>query len=189
MEKPNHKTGKRQGWLRRLAPRMSVFLAGILFAVLCFVGLNLAMEPVSHSNYCGGQCHEMKTSFDTWQLSGHGANKDGYRVECVDCHLPPKDQYFTHMTAKAYAGAKDILKHYFGPPYDVEKLRSKVLAHIPNDTCTHCHDDLLRKPGSTAARTAHLAVATEPDRPEHRCVECHENVGHERHNTLFSPDK
>jgi nitrate/TMAO reductase-like tetraheme cytochrome c subunit len=173
--------------LKKIRKHSLAFLAGIVFAVLCFVGLNAAMEPVSKSEYCGSKCHEMKTAYQTWEVSEHGANKSGVRVECVGCHLPPKDEYFRHMAAKAYAGAKDIYKHHFGSEYDVEKIRKKVFANISSRVCLHCHNDLLVKPSSSAARIAHVASLAQPESVDHRCVKCHENAGHERQNKLFSP--
>ena len=171
----------------RLKKRIPTLTVGFVFAILCFLGLNAAMEPVSKSEYCGGECHEMSTAYQSWELSVHGGNKYGYRVECIDCHLPAKDRYFTHVVAKAYEGGKDVYAHYFGDEYDVEKQRLDVLGHIPNERCQNCHDDLLFKPSDAAARTAHQAVKAEPDKPENRCVECHEHIGHERQNTLFQP--
>ena len=171
---------------KSMKKRILTFLAGVIFAVLCFVALNLVMIPVSTSEYCGGKCNEMNTAYLSWELSPHGANAKGFRVECIDCHLPPKDKYFTHITAKAYAGAKDTYKHYFGPEYDAGGMRKKILDQISNKICLHCHDNLLGKPGSSAARIAHTAVLAEPDAPENRCVECHEDVGHQRQKKLFS---
>lgn len=164
----------------RIKKTLAVFLCGFVFALLCFVLINLAMEPVSTSQYCGSKCHEMNTAYKSWKLSPHGANEFGFRVECVDCHLPPKENFFRHLTAKVHAGAKDIYMHKFGPDYDVEKLRSKVLDHISNQTCLHCHDDLLAKPPNSAAREEHTAVLDKPEAPENRCVECHEDIGHQR---------
>ena len=164
-----------------------IFFIGIVFAVLCFVGLNAAMVPVSKSDYCGGKCHEMNTAYQTWELSAHGANKYGFRVECVDCHLPAKDKYFTHIAAKVYEGGKDVYKHHFGKEYDIEKTRTKVIDHISSQRCMHCHDDLLAKPSDSGARKAHMASLNAPEASEHRCVKCHEDAGHERQNKLFSP--
>jgi len=173
--------------LKKLRRYVFAFLFGIAFAVLCFVVLNAAMVPLSKSQYCGGKCHEMNTAYRTWEISQHGAAKSGVRTECVDCHLPPKDEYFSHIVAKAYAGAKDIYMHHFGPEYDIEKIRKKVLAALPSRTCLNCHDDLLARPSNSAARFAHIDSITQPKSPKHRCVECHENTGHERQNKLFSP--
>ncbi|OHB80225.1 MAG: hypothetical protein A2Z25_08540 [Planctomycetes bacterium RBG_16_55_9] len=176
--------GRTAGALKRRAPS---FIVGFIFAVLCFIALNAAMAPVSKSDYCGGKCHEMNTAYLTWELSPHGANSRGVRVECIDCHLPPKDRYFAHIGDKAYQGAKDVYKHHFGGDYNVEKMRTKVRDRLANDRCLHCHDALLDKPGSSAARTAHTAALAEPDAPESRCIRCHEDAGHQRQYKLFSP--
>ena len=134
------------------------FIAGLVFALLCFVAINLAMAPVSKSSYCGSSCHEMNTAYQTWELSPHGSNKYGIRVECVSCHMPPKDKYFTHLVTKAYYGAKDTYKHHCGPEYDVQQLRNKVKDHMSNEPCLYCHNDLLKKPGGSAARIAAIIV-------------------------------
>ena len=165
---------------------LALFL-GFVFAILCFVVLEKMMIPVSLSSYCGSKCHEMNTAYQTWELSVHGTNENGFRVECVDCHLPPKDDFFRHIAAKMYAGAKDTYKHHFGEEYDIEKIRIKVVDHISSQHCMHCHDDLLAKPSDSGARKAHMASLNAPDSLEHRCVKCHEDTGHERKNKLFSP--
>lgn len=174
------------GIIRKRGP---MFLTGFVFAILCFVGLNAAMVPASKPEFCGTQCHEMKTAYRAWELSVHGANKSGFRVECVDCHLPSKEHhYFSHIFTKAYEGGKDFYIHYvIGREYDIDKSRKKALRHMPNSRCMNCHDSLLLKPSSSAARKAHTAVLNEPETEETRCVTCHENVGHERIQTLFSP--
>ena len=163
------------------------FIVGLVFAVAAYLGIHAAMKPVSTSSYCGSNCHEMNTAYQTWELSPHGANRHGFRVECIDCHLPPEEEFFTHITAKALAGARDVYKHKFGPEYAIETLRQKVIAEIPSERCKHCHDDLLAKPGDSAAQIAHKAALAKPDEPENRCVHCHEDVGHERTNTLYTP--
>jgi nitrate/TMAO reductase-like tetraheme cytochrome c subunit len=163
------------------------FLAGFVFAVLCFVGINAAMEPTSKSEFCGTRCHEMKATYRSWELSIHGANRYGFRVECVDCHLPPKDEYFRHIAAKAYSGGKDVFKHIFFGGYNFEKALERARAHMPNKRCMHCHDSLLTRPGSSAATKAHKASLAQPDEPENKCVECHQGTGHERQKKLFSP--
>ena len=82
--------------------RISTFLVGFVSALLCFVALNAAMVPVSKSEYCGGKCHEMNTAYLTWELSTHGTNSKGIRVECIDCHLPEKEQYFAFIFRKSF---------------------------------------------------------------------------------------
>ena len=184
MESQQTKDKKWWQTVRRIAP---VSLAGFAFAILCFIGINTAMEPASKSEFCGGQCHEMKAAYRSWELSVHGANKYGTRVECVDCHLPPKDEYFRHVATKAYDGTKDIFKHIFIGGYNFEKALKRAQTRVPNKRCMHCHDSLLTRPGSSAARTAHMEVLNPPDESETKCIKCHEDTAHQRQNKLFSP--
>lgn len=163
------------------------FLCGLTFSVLCFLSINAAMKPVSTNEYCGSACHEMNTAYQTWELSVHGNNQGGVTVDCVDCHLPPKEKYFSHLVAKAYAGAKDLYKHHFGPPYDALAIREKVTNHMSNETCVHCHDNLLGKSSASISRFAHQAAMQEPEKPENKCITCHSEAGHNRNATLFSP--
>ncbi len=165
------------GVFKKWAP---AFIGGLVFAILCFVALNAAMKPVSTSEYCGTNCHEMDTAYQSWKLSVHGANEKGLRAECIDCHLPSKDKYFTHLVAKAYAGGKDLYKHHFGGEYDTEKVQEEVLAHMLNKRCLNCHVDLLAKPSSDEVKEAHTESLSSPDISENRCLECHEDIGHQR---------
>jgi len=171
-------------WARKIFKFIKVhiiaFSLGFGFAVLSFVGVNAAMEPFSTSDYCGRQCHEMRTSYDTWEISEHGAGKIGVRVECIDCHLPPKEKFFSHLAVKAYYGARDVYKHYFGDEYDLEKFQKKVFESMRDQTCLYCHDNLLANPSGPAAKIAHVASLAGPDLPETRCLACHEQTGHQR---------
>lgn len=167
------------GAIKKWAP---AFIGGFVFAILCFVVINAAMKPVSTSEYCGTKCHEMDTAYQSWKLSVHGANEKGLRSECIDCHLPSQDEYFTHLVAKVYAGGKDMYKHYFGGEYDGEKIREKVLERISNEKCLSCHVDLLVKPGSDEAKEAHMeTLKSSNTSDEIRCLECHEDIGHQRY--------
>src|SRR3972149_5763538 len=98
--------------LEVLKKRVLTFFIGFIFALLCFVLINAAMKPVSKSKFCGNNCHEMHSALNTWQLSVHGGNQKGLSAECIDCHLPQKDDYFKHLITKAYQGAKHISRHY-----------------------------------------------------------------------------
>ena len=170
------------GWIFRIFKKWALtFSVGFVFALLCFVAVNAAMKPVSKSMYCGTRCHEMDTAYQSWKLSVHGANQRGLRVECIDCHAPSKDDYFTHLAFKAYAGGKDMYKHYFGGEYDEEEVREKVLEHISNERCMSCHVDLLARPSSDVVKKAHTESLSLPDISESRCVECHEGIGHQRY--------
>jgi cytochrome c nitrite reductase small subunit len=160
------------------------FVIGVVFSVVSFLTINTVSKPFSSSEYCGSNCHEMGSAYSSWELSAHHANSKGVVVECIDCHLPPKDKFFSHMTAKVIAGVKDAFKHHFGGEYDGKKMQAKVQEEMPNSRCLKCHSGLLVKPSSSAARIAHQAVLN-PGQEEHRCVECHSQL-HERTRTLYS---
>ena len=161
------------------------FIVGFVFAVLCFVALNAAMKPVSESHYCGSNCHEMHRALHTWKESVHGGSENGLRAECIDCHLPDKENFFAHVVVKAYSGGKDMYKHYmnriFGFEYEPEKIRIKVLDRMSNKKCTRCHVDLLSTPSDEMIRDAHMeALKAHEGTTPLKCVECHEDVGHQR---------
>lgn len=161
-------------------------IIGFLAAIAGFFILEAAMKPVSTSTYCGTQCHEMNTAYRSWELSAHGTNSHGLQAQCVDCHLPPKEEHINHLISKGWEGAKDLYMHNFGGEYNGEAVRKKVVEHFPSTRCLHCHTNLLDKPGAPGARTAHISAINDSDKEGTRCVDCHENVGHERQAKLFS---
>jgi len=163
------------------------FIAGMVVAVLCFVAINAAMVPLSSSEYCGTKCHEMNSCYERWKLSPHYINRSGIRVECIDCHLPGKDKYFAHLTAKGIYGVKDLYKHYFGGEYNTVKMSKKVIDGMSNDLCLRCHNDLLSDPSGPAARIAHMASLKKPELAENHCLECHEDAGHQAESEPLEP--
>jgi nitrate/TMAO reductase-like tetraheme cytochrome c subunit len=156
-----------------------LFCAGFAFAILCYFATNAAMEPFSSSEYCG-TCHEMQTVYEGWKQSGHYVNVSGTVTECIDCHLPPKDQFFRHTSVKAYEGLRDLVKHWLGRPYDEQKMRERVLGKMPDARCTWCHGNLLGKPSTPAVAVMHTP-STEPNAPT--CVDCHNDM-HPRTDSL-----
>jgi cytochrome c nitrite reductase small subunit len=170
--------------LQKLRKYIVGFVIGIVFAVVSFVTINTVSKPFSSPEYCGSSCHEMGSAYRSWELSAHHANSHGVVVECIDCHLPPKDKFFSHMTAKSFAGIKDTIKHHFGGEYDSEKMQAKVREEMPNKRCLKCHSGLLVKPSSSGSRIAHQAVLNS-GQEEQRCVKCHSQL-HERTKAIYS---
>ncbi len=157
------------------------FLVGFGSAIAVFMAVNAAMKPLSASEYCGTGCHEMDTAYKSWQASVHGASSKGLRSECINCHIVPKDKYFTHLAAKGYAGTRDMLIHLFGGEYDGEAVRQKVIEHMSNKTCLYCHVDLLGKAAEESSKEIHTEVLHPSDDSEQtKCIECHEDAGHNR---------
>jgi cytochrome c nitrite reductase small subunit len=177
------------GWILAVFKKRALtFFMGFIFALLCFVAINAAMKPVSKSKFCGNNCHEMHSALNTWQLSVHGGNQKGLSTECVDCHLPEKDDYFTHLITKAYMGAKHLSRHYapslFSSEEASQKPGVKVLDRtdrMKNEICVRCHAGLLSKPSNETIREAHMMALNSSDNSEQtKCVECHEDVGHKQ---------
>jgi nitrate/TMAO reductase-like tetraheme cytochrome c subunit len=161
---------------------------GFIFALLCFVTLNLAMKPVSESKFCGNNCHEMHSALNTWENSVHGGNKTGLQAQCVDCHLPEKDDYFRHLITKAYQGCKHMYQHYAANLFSSGDTSQKPGIKNPdrtdrmkNDICIRCHAGLLGKPSNETIREAHMEAFNSSGNSEQtKCVECHEDAGHKK---------
>ena len=116
----------------------------------------------------------MDDAYETWQQSAHHTNASGVKVTCVSCHLPPREQYASHLTAKAHTGIKDAWVHYFGE-YDKDASRKHVLETIPDKRCLSCHSNLLAMPSSGPVKTVHegsLWGSSDND----GCVDCHDNL-------------
>ena len=162
-EKPNKRRFRR------------IFVA-LVFAASVVVACSLlaveATESLAEPTSCA-MCHEMQDAYDSWARSPHHANPSGVRVTCVSCHLPPREDHFDHLTAKAWSGTKDACVHFFGD-YDARASRRTVLQTMPSQRCLHCHDNLLAMPRSSAVGVVHgLAVERTDDR-RHACVACHD---------------
>ena len=161
---------------------------GFAFALFCFVMLNLAMKPVSESRFCGNNCHEMHSALSTWKNSVHGENKTGVQAQCVDCHLPEKEDYFRHLIAKAYQGSKHMYRHYMGKIFGSKGATAKAdvrasdhTDRMKNEVCIRCHTSLLGKPSNETIRDAHMeAFNSSGDSEQTKCVECHEDAGHKQ---------
>ncbi|MFH1614140.1 MAG: NapC/NirT family cytochrome c [Planctomycetota bacterium] len=152
------------------------FIFGVIAAIVCFFVIDRISRALSASAYCGSRCHEMKEVYRNWQLSTHVINSNGIVVECIDCHLPPREDYFKHMTAKSILGARDIYKHYFGDEYNAQEVRARIKENMPDELCVYCHSNLLAKPASAGSRIAHReSLASGTARKYNlRCVDCHE---------------
>ena len=166
-----------------IIPAVKYVLAGFLLAVACFLALNAAMDPLSTSEFCGTACHEMKYIHRNWKESYHGSNELGIQVECIECHLPPREKYFTHLTAKSIYGIRDLYKHILGE-YDADQARRKVVEGFSNKNCLHCHNDLLSSPSCPAAKYSHIGSLNYPADPYGNCLKCHPDAGHKNKNSL-----
>jgi len=158
-----------------------IFVPGIIIALILFVSVNAALVPTSKSAFCGEVCHqEMAEVYASWQQSPHYNNRTGIEIGCIDCHLPPKDKYFTHLTAKAITGTKDAFHHFKGTEYDAEALRKKVREHMTNEVCLRCHSKMKDNKFSEMTDLHEGVFYPEEGEEPEKCIECHEDAGHAR---------
>jgi cytochrome c nitrite reductase small subunit len=160
-----------------------IFIPGIIIALILFVIINAALVPTSKPKFCGELCHkEMGDAYTSWQKSPHAVNRTGIVVKCIDCHLPPKDKYFTHLAAKAQTGIKDAALHIVGAEYDAKAIRAKVTEHMTNAVCERCHANMGSNTFDEDIAGLHNDAVYHPEEGEEpgKCIDCHEGVGHER---------
>jgi len=168
-------------------PLRKYFVRALFIVSLLAAGSLLvleATEPLTEPEACIS-CHEMKPVYDRWTESSHHSNPSGVKVTCIACHLAPRKDYFGHVAGRAWKGATHGWKHHFGK-YDETAARQCVLDNLPNDRCTHCHDNLAAKPSTPAVGAVHAWSLQEPDDNRlHACVACHDHL----HTPIKPPEK
>ena len=89
-----------------------IFFAGIILGVVVVLYGNRVMYHTGTNDYCAS-CHVHPHAIDSWKRSTHVNNASGVTVNCIDCHLPPKDGTPAHFIAKARLGLKDLWSYWF----------------------------------------------------------------------------
>jgi nitrate/TMAO reductase-like tetraheme cytochrome c subunit len=149
------------------------FVLGFAFALAAYLSIGALEGPFAKSKFCGTACHELRPAYDTWLVSPHNVSTQGLKAECVECHLPPQEDFIRNLYAKATDGGREVWHHYVGTPYDRPKLIERVKAKMSNDTCLRCHKDLLAAPSSKAVLYMHKGALANPTDPYGKCVTCH----------------
>ena len=152
----------------------------IVFLGVC-IGLVVALaaaemiERTSGDNFCSS-CHSMQGVVHAYQQDIHGgANANGVKAKCVDCHLP-HDNVVQYVVAKAYSGSKDVLGELFwADSFDwVGNLKERK-EFVYTSGCQKCHDLDAIHYKIPKAFLAHKDFKTGKVAS---CVQCHEHVGH-----------
>jgi nitrate/TMAO reductase-like tetraheme cytochrome c subunit len=162
--------GKVRYWAKRYAV---AFALGLAFAIAAYLSISAIEAPFARSTFCGTTCHELRPAYDSWLESPHNVNIQGLKAECVECHLPPQEEFLYNLYEKARTGSVEVWRHFMGPAYDRPVITERVKANMSNDTCLRCHKDLLSQPSSKAVMYMHKGALASPNDPYGRCVVCH----------------
>jgi len=151
------------------------------------LGLSIAISFYQTSVYFSTNescmiCHVHPHVEKSWKLSSHYNNRSGTKVNCVDCHLPPKNQTWEHYTFKARLGLKDVWGYYTKDSADFDWDKKSELEHavkyIPNQSCKECHYNLFPEGVTDDAIIAHLYYEDNEKKLDLQCISCHLDAGH-----------
>lgn len=162
-----------------------VLFIGFVLGLLATIYTNKALEYTSTNESCE-ICHVHPHVFDSWKLSTHYDNPSGFRVRCVDCHLPPKGQGY--LKEKMITAARDVYGLVFKDSADYNwELKSTLeyaQHHVFKESCLHCHQNLFPLTLTKEGQDAHLYYTQ--NEKELRCINCHLNVGHYDPNAIHA---
>ena len=127
-------------------------------------------------------CHVHPHAEENWRLSTHVNNRSGVTVNCVDCHLPPQKDTWSHYTAKLKLGVRDVWSYMTKDSADFNWEMKSELEHavkyIPNESCKECHQNLFPQGITDDGITAHLHYDENETKLNLQCISCHLDVGH-----------
>ena len=158
-------------------------LTGLLIGVVLMVVFSGEMNRTSSSDYCMS-CHIHEKADADWKKSLHYNSSSGVKTDCVECHLPPKeDGLLRYWMEKSRMGAKDIWAKWTKDPESIDWEAKRELEHarkiVHNATCEKCHVNLYPEGISDDGITAHLHYEENVEKLGLDCISCHLNVGHD----------
>jgi formylglycine-generating enzyme len=155
------------------------FTPGLIVGVLFILGGEKAMHMTSTNKYCVS-CHIHPMADASWKKSVHYETKSGYRVGCVDCHLPPKGDGY--LWAKGTTGLRDLwgkwTKDSASFNWDDRRRLEIARNYVYESSCIKCHENLFPAKLTKAGEDAHLYYTQTKKTNELHCINCHLNAGH-----------
>ena len=101
------KTNKQQKKKKSRKSKIVLLAMGFAFGVAVVAALYQTSVYFSTNDSCA-ICHVHPHAHESWELSSHVNNKSGVMTNCVDCHLPPITDTWSHYTAKIELGVRDV---------------------------------------------------------------------------------
>jgi len=156
-----------------------IFIPGILCGMILFIGGSKAVKHTSESEYCAS-CHIHPQATTSWKQSVHYITRSGNRIDCVDCHLPPKGE--GHLVEKARTGIRDVWGKWTkdDDSFDWEERSRLEIAreYVPESACLECHKTLFTPELTREGEEAHLYYDQAEKTDDLHCINCHLNAGH-----------
>lgn len=161
--------------------KVFLLLVGFLFGVGVVIALYQTSVYFSTNDSCT-ICHVHPHAHESWQLSSHVNNKSGVMTNCVDCHLPPQNDTWSHYTAKLKLGVRDVWSYLTKDTADINwEMKSDLeyaIKYIPNESCKACHQNIFPEELSDDGIIAHLHYDENEKELNLQCISCHLDVGH-----------
>lgn len=161
--------------------KIFLLVIGIIFGAGVVMALYQTSVYFSTNESCA-ICHAHPHAHESWQLSSHVNNKSGVMTNCVDCHLPPQSDTWSHYTAKLKLGMRDVWSHMTKDTADIDWAAKSELEnaikYIPNESCKACHQNIFPEGISDDGITAHLHYDENETKLNLQCISCHLDVGH-----------
>jgi cytochrome c nitrite reductase small subunit len=151
---------------------------GVLLTVVTVLASGFMVETTNTDTFCVS-CHAMTPFRTAWQESVHGGNNpQGFRAQCVDCHLP-HGSFIDYFTTKAITGTGDLLHNIVFNPAKFDwaaNAEENRLKFTYDSACRYCHYDLTPPGMPSGGFIAHRAYLRRDT--DKRCADCHPHVGH-----------
>jgi formylglycine-generating enzyme required for sulfatase activity/nitrate/TMAO reductase-like tetraheme cytochrome c subunit len=164
-----------------LKSRSLHLLFGAILGAGTVISLYLTSVYLSSDESCM-MCHVHPHVEDSWKLSQHMNNASGTKVHCIDCHLPPRNNTWSHHAAKLKLGIKDLWGYLTKDSldFDWERLSGleTAVTYIPNESCKECHFNLFPNGINDDGLTAHLYYEENETKLNLHCISCHLDAGH-----------
>jgi len=155
------------------------FIPGLIVGVLLMIGGGKALDMTSTNDYCVS-CHIHPAADASWKRSVHYDTQSGYRVACVECHLPPEGHGY--LWAKATTGLRDLWSYWTKDSASFnwdERGRLEIARkYVYESSCIKCHENLFPLALTKEGEDAHLYYKQTKKTPDLHCINCHLNAGH-----------
>ena len=162
-----------------------IFLTGFAIGCAAFITAYQVSVYFSTNESCL-ICHVHPHVEKTWKQGVHVNSRSGVITNCVDCHLPPKNQTLNHYSAKIKLGVKDLWGYIAKDSADYNWEMKSELEHavkfIPNESCKACHVNLFPAGINDDAIISHLYYEENEKKLNLQCISCHLDAGHHNPN-------